>query len=87
MRARTNIKPGVRKRLSDGSCLTRVAVREVVREKGRRTYRLVGELEVREIRVRVGRKGHRAHELRLWTSLLDPQTAPALELAQLYARR
>jgi hypothetical protein len=26
-------------------------------------------------------------ELRLWTSLLDPTKAPALELAQLYARR
>ena len=44
-------------------------------------------LEVREIRVRVGRPGHRTHELRLWTSLVDVRTAPALELAQLYAQR
>ena len=44
-------------------------------------------LELREIRVRVGRPGHRPHELRLWTSLVDPRTAPALELAQLYAQR
>ena len=33
------------------------------------------------------RDGHRAHELRLWTTLLDPRTAPALELARVYARR
>jgi hypothetical protein len=83
MRARSSIKPCVCKRLSDGSRLIRVAVRE----KRGRAYRLVGWLEVREIRVRVGRKGHRAQELRLWTSLLDPQAAPAFELAQLYARR
>ncbi len=44
-------------------------------------------LEVREIRVRVGRPGHRTHEVRLWTSLVDARTAPALELAQLYAQR
>src|SRR5712692_4703012 len=49
--------------------------------------RVIEWLEVREIRVRVGRQGHRAHELRLWTSLMDPRTAPALELAQLYAQR
>jgi hypothetical protein len=42
---------------------------------------------LREIQVRVGRTGHRTHELRLWTSLTDAPTAPALELAQLYARR
>lgn len=44
-------------------------------------------LELREIRVRVGRKGFRAQELRLWASLLDPQPAPATELAPLYAQR
>jgi hypothetical protein len=49
--------------------------------------RVIEWLHVREIRVRVGRKGHRSHELRLWTSLMDPRTAPALELAQLYAQR
>lgn len=83
MRARTQIKPEVLKRLADGSRLIRV----VVREKRGRRYHLVGKVEVREIRVHVGRKGRRAHELRLWTSLLDPERAPALELAQLYARR
>lgn len=41
---------------------------------------------MREIRVRVQRKGHRAQEVRLWTSLLDPNTAPAGEWIELYAR-
>ncbi len=49
--------------------------------------RIVEWLEVREIRVQVGRNGQRAHELRLWTTLLDPRTAPALELARVYASR
>src|SRR5688500_8868148 len=44
-------------------------------------------LEVREVRARVGRPGHRSHEVRLWTSLLDPTTAPALELARVYTSR
>jgi len=82
LRARGSIKPRVIKRLADGSRVIRVAVRQ----KGR-PGRILQWLEVREIRARVGRKGHRPQELRLWTSLMDPQTAPALELAQLYARR
>jgi hypothetical protein len=44
-------------------------------------------LVLREIRVQLGRKGHRPTELRLWTTLLDPKTAPATELVELYARR
>src|SRR6202163_2625430 len=82
LRARLDLKPRVIRRLPDGSRLIHVAVRE----KGR-PDRILQWLEVREIRVRVGRKGHRTHELRLWTSLLDARTAPALELAPLYARR
>ncbi len=82
LRARTYIKPRVRKRLRDGSRVIQVAVRQ----KGR-PQRILRWLELREIRVRVGRKGHRTQEVRLWTSLMDPRTAPALELAQLYARR
>ena len=39
------------------------------------------------IRGRVQRPGQRAQELRLWTSLLAPQKAPAQELIDLYARR
>jgi hypothetical protein len=80
-RARMLIKPQVIRRLRDGSRLIRVPVRATKRST------IVGWLEVREIRLRVGRPGHRSQVLRLWTSLLDPRTAPALELAQLYARR
>jgi hypothetical protein len=70
------------KRLSDGSRRIRVAVRE----KGRPS-RIQQWLDLREIRVHVGRPGFRAQTLRLWTSLLSPRSAPAIELAQLYAAR
>ena len=83
LRARMEIKPRVRDRLSDGSRLIQVPVRE----KRDGVYRVVRWLDVREIRVQVRREGGRPHELRLWTSLTDPTTAPALELATLYARR
>ena len=82
LRASRSVKPRVIKRLRDGSRLVGLPVRAP-----RNPNRIVEWLEVREIRVHVGRPGHRAHELRLWTTLLDPRTAPALELAQLYARR
>jgi hypothetical protein len=68
--------------LPDGSRRVRVNLRE----QGRGGH-IRGNLEIREIRVQVGRKGFRRHELRLCTSLMDPRTAPALELAQLYATR
>jgi len=70
------------KRLPDGSRRIRVAVRE----KGRPS-RIQQWLELREIRVHVGRRGFRRQALRLWTSLLSHRTAPALELAPLYATR
>jgi hypothetical protein len=76
------ITPQVLRRLRDGRRLIRVPVRDP-----KHPSRVVAWLEIREIRLRVGRRGHRAQVLRLWTSLLDPRTAPALELAQLYARR
>jgi hypothetical protein len=68
--------------LADGSRLVRLNVREK-----RRFWRIQGQREIREIRLQVGRKGFRQHDLRLCTSLLDPRTAPALELATLYATR
>jgi hypothetical protein len=82
IRARSNIRVQAVKRFKDGSRLVRVPVRQ----KGK--PRLITQwLELREIRVRVQRPGHRAQELRLWTNLLDPQRAPARELIELYARR
>ena len=77
-----HINARVLKTLPDGSRRVRLNVRE----KGR-PWHVSGGLEIREIRVQVGRPGFRRHELRLCTSLLDHRTAPALELAQLYATR
>jgi hypothetical protein len=82
LRASRSTKPRVRKRLRDGTRLVAIALRARLQPS-----RILEWLEVREIRVRVGRPGHRTHELRLWTSLVDVRKAPALELAQLYARR
>lgn len=82
LRATRATKPRLRHRLRDGTRLIAIARRAPTSP-----TRILEWLEVREIRVRVGRPGHRSHELRLWTTLTDPRTAPALELAQLYARR
>jgi hypothetical protein len=82
LRARRDLIARRTKRLPDGSRLVRVPVRAKGAGGSIRRW-----IDLREIRVRVGRTGHRTHELRLWTTLMDPQTAPALELAQLYARR
>ena len=75
-------KPRGLTRLKDGRRLIRVPVRE----KHRRQH-ILQWLELRAIRVHVGRTGHRPSELRVWTPLRDPRTAPGLELAQVYARR
>lgn len=82
LRARRSTKARVITRLPDGTRLVQIALRA-----RHNPTRIVQWLDLREIRVRVGRRGHRGHELRLWTSLVDPRTAPALELAQLYAQR
>jgi Transposase DDE domain len=82
LRARRSTKPRVIRRLPDGTRLVALGLRA-----RHNPTRILEWLEVREIRVRVGRKGHRTHELRLWTSLIDIRTAPAIELAQLYAHR
>ena len=82
VRARRDLIARRIKRLSDGSRLVRIPLR---------AHGAGGQIrhwiELREIQMRVGRIGHRPHALRLWTSLTDARTAPALELAQLYARR
>jgi hypothetical protein len=82
IRARQNIQVQLVRRLKDGSRLVRVPVRQ----KGKPRV-ILHWLTLREIRVRVGRKGFRSFELRLWTTLLDPKKAPAQELAELYAKR
>lgn len=81
-RARTQIKAQVVRRFKDGSRLVRIPVRK----KGHRTV-ILEWLEVREIRVKLHRKGFKSIELLLWTTLQDPTTAPAGELVELYAKR
>lgn len=82
IRARGQIKCKTVKRLKDGSRIVRVPVRE----KGN-PRNILQWLELRSIRVMVQRKGHRTTPLHLWTSLMDPLTAPALELVELYGKR
>jgi hypothetical protein len=82
LRASRTVKPRTVRRLADGTRLVRLRVRAP-----QDPTRIVTTVDVREIRVRVGRAGQRAHELRLWTSLTTPRTAPALDLARLYASR
>lgn len=82
VRARSKIRVQVLQTFKDGSRLVRVPVQQ----KGNQRI-IVQWLQLREIRACVQRPGFRPLELRLWTSLLDPETAPALELIELYARR
>jgi len=82
IRARSQIKVQTVRKLKDGSRIVRVPMRQ----KGKPRV-ILQWLELREIRVRVQRPGFKASELRLWTSLLDPKSAPGSELAELYAQR
>jgi len=81
VRVRHDITCRVLRRYPDGSRQVRVRVRA----RGR-PGRIVSTFELREIRVVVARRGQRSHQLRLWTTL-DPDAAPALALAELYAHR
>src|SRR5581483_5335421 len=49
--------------------------------------KVTATLQVREIQATIQRKGHRTVHLRLWTSLLDCDQAPARELIELYTTR
>ena len=82
IRARKDIQARPVQRFKDGSRLIRVPVRKPGRSKV-----ILQWLELREVRVQVQRRGFQPQDLRLWTSLLEARTAPAGELAELYARR
>jgi hypothetical protein len=82
IRAQSVVKGRVLRQLRDGSRILELPLRRPLRPTPEMTT-----LTVREIRAQVGRRGHRATEVRLWTNLMDPKEAPALDLAQLYARR
>ena len=82
VRVKEDLKINYLETLPDGSRLGKV---EVVDPE---TKRKVGVIKVREIRARVHIEGDAAaSDIRLWTSLLDHECYPALELAALYARR
>ena len=50
-------------------------------------HRVAATLQVREIRATITRAGFAPVKIRLWTSLMDCQKAPAHQLVELYARR
>jgi hypothetical protein len=81
-RVPTLVKVQVVQHRRDGSRLGRVPGRK----KGH-PRQILQWLQLREVRVQLLRKGFPPVELRLWTTLLDPKTAPASELVQLYSRR
>ena len=81
-RVRTQIKVNRLKRFKDGSALVEVSVRDP-----KSSGRILKTIVLREIVVKCARRGFPGQTLRLWTNLLDPKEAPALELARLYARR
>jgi hypothetical protein len=81
IRTRSNIKVNTQRRFRDGSRLVEVPVRHP------KTRRVLRTIVVREIWGQVHRKGWRSEPMRLWTSLLDPKEAPALELLELYGQR
>jgi len=79
VRIRDNLKAEVKQRLSDGSALVEVPVRE---EGG-----VIAHLQVREIRASGVALNGKRFKLRLWTTLLDPKRYPADTLARHYAER
>lgn len=68
--------------LSDGSRIVEIKALDPENH-----HKVKATLQVREIRAAITRKGYRPVHLRLWTSLLDCQQAPAGELIQLYTSR
>jgi hypothetical protein len=69
-------------RLADGSRLIEIKALDP-----QDYHKVTATLQVREICATIERKGYRPVHLRLWTSLLDCQQAPAQELIQLYITR
>jgi hypothetical protein len=82
IRSRTDIKVRTLYSLPDGSAIVELRIRDPKHRK-----KILYTLRLREIRVRIRGRGGKSCLLRLWTSLLDPKSAPALELGQLYAQR
>ena len=82
VRARGHLQVREIERLADGSRLVEVLVRAP--GKPRREW---ATLRLREVLGSVCKAGQKPVTVRLWTSLLDVEAHPALELLALYARR
>jgi hypothetical protein len=81
VRVREEIKSRkVLERLKDGSCIVEVTVRS-------KNSQVIGQITVREIVVRAKRAGSPGVRVRLWTSLMNEEKAPAREVAQIYMKR
>jgi hypothetical protein len=70
------------KRLVDGSRIVEIQALDP-----KDYHKVLTTMTVREIRATIQRKGFKTVHLRLWTSLLDGEQAPAMELIQLYISR
>lgn len=70
------------KRLKDGSRIVEIKALDPQDH-----HQVAAILQVREIQATIQRKGYPTVRLRLWTSLLDADQAPARELIQLYITR
>lgn len=70
------------KRLKDGSRIVQIKALDP-----EDYHKVTATLLVRQIQATIQRKGHRTVHLRLWTSLLDCEQAPARELIELYVTR
>jgi hypothetical protein len=82
IRARLQLQSQKVRRLSDGSAIVRIPLRAA---SGRR--KIERYFELREVWVKLRRRGFRVQTLRLWTNLLEAKRYPAAELARLYTRR
>jgi len=83
VRVRKNFKPKVLEVLSDGSALVEVNVINPHKQRD-----VIKRLKMRLIKGRIQKPGAESWtEIRLVTSLLDPEAYPAAELFELYARR
>jgi hypothetical protein len=82
-RARLGLKAKVLEVFNDGSARAQIKLRE----KGKKNGKVIGHMEVREIRGRVKRGNQAWVEVRFWTDLMDWEQYPAAELLKLYASR
>lgn len=82
LRVRSNIKAKRLRKLSDGSWIVAIEIRDP------ETRSLLGTVELREIRAEIHyANATKPQDIRLWTTLLDEMRHPAAALVELYATR